>query len=150
MSLLCKPIFGYKGGVPIVPIAPQRWQCVCVWIHWWQLYSVGGETSHYLAAKFMSLLAPFREGLSENIILRTHCPYVYRISAIYCNMKCSGENMILRGIFNVVSRFPLNFLLNRENLYCFSSSVVCAIVIPGNTVCIQDNIYLTKAAFCKG
>ena len=27
------------------------------------------------------------------------------------NMKCSGENVILRGIFRDVSRFPQHFML---------------------------------------
>ena len=38
---------------------------------------------------------------------------------IYCNMKCSGENVILRGIFHVVSGFHVISL----NLDCFSNSV---------------------------
>ena len=38
-------------------------------------------------------------------------------------MKCSGENVILRGIFHVVSCFPLHFMLYRENLNYFSYSV---------------------------
>ena len=40
-------------------------------------------------------------------------------------MKCSGENVILRGIFHVVSSFPLHFMLYRGNLDCFSNSVHC-------------------------
>ena len=31
------------------------------------------------------------------------------------NMKCSEENVISRGIFHVVSRFPLHFILYRGN-----------------------------------
>ena len=38
-------------------------------------------------------------------------------------MKCSGENVILRGIFHVVTGFPLHFMLYRGNLDCFSSRV---------------------------
>ena len=38
-------------------------------------------------------------------------------------MKCSRETVILRGIFHVVSRFPLHFMLNHENLDYFSNSV---------------------------
>ena len=38
-------------------------------------------------------------------------------------MKCSGENVILRGIFHVVSSFPLHFMLYRVILDCFSNSV---------------------------
>ena len=39
------------------------------------------------------------------------------------NMKCSGENLILRGIFHVVSRFPLLFMLYRGNSESFSNRV---------------------------
>ena len=35
------------------------------------------------------------------------------------NMKCSGKNAILRGIFHVVSGFPLHFMLYHGNLDCF-------------------------------
>ena len=38
-------------------------------------------------------------------------------------MKCSGENVILRGIVHVVSGFPLHFMLYRGNLDCFSYRV---------------------------
>ena len=54
------------------------------------------------------------------------------------NMKCSGENVILRGIFRVLSCFPLHFLLYRGNFDCFSNRVtgphrnVRSIVIPKN------------------
>ena len=34
----------------------------------------------------------------------------------------SEENVILRGIFHVVSRFPLRFMLYRDNLDCFFNS----------------------------
>ena len=37
-------------------------------------------------------------------------------------MKCSGENVILRGIFHVVSRFPLHFMFYRGNFDFFSNS----------------------------
>ena len=39
------------------------------------------------------------------------------------NMKCSGKNVILRGLFHVVSCFPLHFMLNRGHLDHFSGSV---------------------------
>ena len=39
------------------------------------------------------------------------------------NMKCSGENLILREKVHVVSCFPLHFMLYRGNLDCFSDSV---------------------------
>ena len=35
------------------------------------------------------------------------------------NMKCSGENEILRGIFRVLSSFPLHSVLYLGNLYYF-------------------------------
>ena len=38
-------------------------------------------------------------------------------------MKCSGENVILRGIVHEVSGFPLHFMFYRENLDCFSNRV---------------------------
>ena len=38
-------------------------------------------------------------------------------------MKCSGGNVILSGIFHVVSCFPLQFMLYLWNLDCFSKSV---------------------------
>ena len=37
------------------------------------------------------------------------------------NMKCSGDNVILRGIVHVVSGFPLHFMFYRGNLDCFSN-----------------------------
>ena len=39
-------------------------------------------------------------------------------------MKCSGENVILRGIVHVVSGFPLHFMFYRGNLDYFSNRVV--------------------------
>ena len=39
------------------------------------------------------------------------------------NMKCRWENMILRGIFHVVSSFSLHFLLYRGNFDKFLDSV---------------------------
>ena len=40
-------------------------------------------------------------------------------------MKCSGENVILRGIFHIhiISRFPLHFMLYRGNLDYFLDGV---------------------------
>ena len=38
------------------------------------------------------------------------------------NMKCSGENVLLRGIFHIVSRFPLHFMLYRGHLDYFLNS----------------------------
>ena len=44
------------------------------------------------------------------------------------DMKSSRENMILREIVHVVSGFPLQFMLYRGNLDCFSNSV-CSIYL---------------------
>ena len=56
-------------------------------------------------------------------VASVHCPKGNRLSGLpRYNMKCSRENVILRGIFNVVSGFPLHFMLYRENLDCFSNS----------------------------
>ena len=38
-------------------------------------------------------------------------------------MKCSGENVIQRGIFHVVSCFPLHFMLYHGHFNYFSDSV---------------------------
>ena len=56
------------------------------------------------------------------------------------NMKCSGENFILRGIFHVVSCFPLHFMLYRENLDYFSASVWWKIIVLYN---IYGRRYIT-------
>ena len=45
-------------------------------------------------------------------------------------MKCSGENVILRGIVHVVSGFPLHFKLYGGNLDCFSNRVDMYINTP--------------------
>ena len=39
-------------------------------------------------------------------------------------MKCSGENVILRGTIHVVSCFSLHFMLYRGNFDYFSDSVI--------------------------
>ena len=45
------------------------------------------------------------------------------IDILRYNMKCSGENVILRGIVHVVSGFPLHFMFYRGNFDCFSNRV---------------------------
>ena len=45
-------------------------------------------------------------------------------------MKCSGDNVILRGIVHVVSGFPLHFMFYRGNLDCFSNMVVFLLLMP--------------------
>ena len=64
-------------------------------------------------------------------------PEVNRFSAIYCNMKCSKKNVKLRGIFHVVSCFPLYFLLYHGNLNNF---------LGGLKKYIFDNVAVDKVA----
>ena len=45
-----------------------------------------------------------------NIFIVHTVPKVINFSRY--NMKCSGENVILRGIVHVVSCFPLHFMLS--------------------------------------
>ena len=56
------------------------------------------------------------------------------------NMKCSGENVILRGIFHVVSCFPLHFMLYSGNLDYFSDSAPCCVTRSKKAFC--QNHYL--------
>ena len=53
--------------------------------------------------------------------------YLYTVSKVFdfprYDMKSSGENETLRGIFHVVSRFPLHFMIYRGNLDYFLDSV---------------------------
>ena len=39
-------------------------------------------------------------------------------------MKCSGDNVILRGIVHVVTGFPIHFMFYRGNLDYFSNRVL--------------------------
>ena len=55
-------------------------------------------------------------------------------------MKCSGDNVILRGIVHVVSGFPLHFMFYRENLDCFSSRVLLQ---EFNTVLRPENLRMS-------
>ena len=59
-------------------------------------------------------------------------------------MKCSGENLILRGIFHVVSGFPLHFMLYLGNFDYFSNSAeavrhVCQIT-QANTIASTPSV----------
>ena len=53
------------------------------------------------------------------------------------NMKYSGGNVILSGIFHVVSCFPLHFMLYRGNLDYFLDSAV-------ENICIMKDNYCNK------
>ena len=78
------------------------------------------------------------------------------------SMKCSGENVTLCGIFHVVSRFPLHFMLYRGNLDCFSNRVLYTLQYIQyslrNTIhnaslcgicCLVMWLYISKGIICK-
>ena len=60
-----------------------------------------------------------------SVLPLVHCTKGNRLYAILVsyNIKCSGENLILRGIFHVVSCFPLHSILYRGNFDYFSDYV---------------------------
>ena len=53
----------------------------------------------------------------------SHYTVLKEINFPWHNMKCSGENVIQRGIFHVVSCFPLHFMLYHGHFNYFSDSV---------------------------
>ena len=72
------------------------------------------KVGHWIMQKFTAIFYGF-------VLLRYTVPK--EIDFPRYNMKCSGENVLLRGIFPVLSCFPLHFLLYRGNLDYFSESV---------------------------
>ena len=62
---------------------------------------------------------------SPSYLLYMHCPKWNRFPR--SNTKCSWENDILCGIFRVVSRFPLHFVLYPRNVYYLLDSVHCTV-----------------------
>ena len=69
------------------------------------------KVGHWIMQKFTAIFYGF-------VLLRYTVPK--EIDFPRYNMKCSGENVLLRGIFPVLSCFPLHFLLYRGNLDYFS------------------------------
>ena len=67
---------------------------------------------------------PWEDQTKETIGRTKEKEILYVVHYPRYNMKCSGENVILRGIFHVVRvyDFPQHFMLNRGNLDCFSNS----------------------------
>ena len=76
------------------------------------------------------------------------------------NMKCSGENVILRGIIQVVSGLSLHFMFYRWNLDCFSNRVLPSIsmlqcdvshacAVHSFTVAVKPVLPHTSAHFLK-
>ena len=59
------------------------------------------------------------------------------------NMKCSGENLILRGKVHVISDFSLHvyFMLYRGNVDCFSNSLSCKL---SSLQACNDNSFAKK------
>ena len=75
----------------------------------------------YLAFTLLYFTMDLKKYLSEKL----QNPFVPKVIDFQrYSMKCSGENVILRGIFHIVSGFPLHFMLYGGNLECFSNSVV--------------------------
>ena len=59
----------------------------------------------------------------STVYFKLHLGQCYNVSKVIdfprYNMKCSGGNVTLRGIINVLSRFPVHFMFYRGNLnYC--------------------------------
>ena len=69
-------------------------------------------------------------------------------------MKCSGENVILRGICHVVSCFPLHFMSYHGNLDYFSDSVCRTtkddVWPPIRPIACTSTQYLYVQRTCKG
>ena len=64
-----------------------------------------------------SILMALKKGLSTlQYLLFWACTVTKVIDFPRYNMKCSRENLILCGLFHLVSRFPLHFLLYRGNM----------------------------------
>ena len=71
------------------------------------------------------------------------------------NIICSGGNVIICGIFYVVSCFPLHFMLYRGNLDCFSNSAACCLrsftINPSdkrNGIMVEDFSLRESQALC--
>ena len=65
-----------------------------------------------------------------------HCPKGNRDFLRY-NMNCSGENVTRRGIFHVVSRFPLHLMLYRGHLDYFLDHVLLSVSNLYSTVSLS-------------
>ena len=65
-----------------------------------------------------------------------HCPKGNRDFLRY-NMKSSGENVTRRGIFHVVSRFPLHFMFYRGHLDYFLDNVLLSVSNLYSTVSLS-------------
>ena len=65
----------------------------------------------------------------------TYCTVPKEIDFPRYNMKCSGENVKIRGIFHVLSCFPLYFILYRRNFDHFSDSVHVHCTVHGHAHC---------------
>ena len=57
------------------------------------------------------------------------------------NMKCIGENVIIRGIVHVVSRFPLHFMLCCGYLDFFSNRVKPQSKSPPSPLHVHCTLY---------
>ena len=62
-------------------------------------------------------------------------------------MKCSAENVILRGIFNVLSCIPLHFMLYHGNLDYFSDSAQYRHLSTGTVCCHTADSICTSTVY---
>ena len=77
------------------------------------------------------------------------CTVPKEIDFPWYNIKCRGENVILHGIFNVVSGFPLHFMLYRGNLDCFSNSVGCSVIPQQVSLTDYNMLWWVNLTGCK-
>ena len=93
----------------------------------------------------------------RNVLTKTRSWYIqYTVPKVIdfprYNMKCSGENVTLRGIFQVVSWFPLHFVLYRGNLDYFSDSVhqwTMRAKTPDKVQSVRFNLHVHPCGLCS-
>ena len=90
-------------------------------IHCPKIYVGDRRDTRYSVPKYMWVTDEIQDTLSQYRCRLHTIPKVIDFPRYY--MKCSGENVILRGIVHVVSGFPLHFTLYRGNLDCFFNNV---------------------------
>ena len=81
-----------------------------------------GHASVFSATTDKGVFSVARQSTKLSLRWILHCPKgIHTFRDISWNVI--GENVILRGIFHVVSCFPLHFMLYCGNLDCFSNSI---------------------------
>ena len=113
----------------------DHFQSISLLYTWWETFSKGINTCEFWPSWILAKIS-LHSSVSRKFLYRLHCStpaHFAQYSAKYTvpkvidfpryNMKYSGENVILRGIVHVVSRFPLHFMFYRGNFDSFSNSV---------------------------